>query len=89
MKVESRPFSLQNVSSIRTKLLLMMIPVVVVALIVMSVITITKVTSAQEHSVSQSVANANAAQAAEVQRSGRGSDQHGRDRGQCRRRAGG
>jgi methyl-accepting chemotaxis protein len=63
MKVESRRVSLQNVSSIRTKLLLLMIPVVVVALIVMSVITITKVTSAQEHSVSQSVANSNAAQA--------------------------
>ncbi|HEX3618051.1 MAG TPA: HAMP domain-containing protein, partial [Solirubrobacteraceae bacterium] len=63
MKFESRRISLQNVSSIRTKLLLLMIPVVVVALIVMSVITITKVTSAQEHSVSQSVANSNAAQA--------------------------
>jgi methyl-accepting chemotaxis protein len=51
------------VSSIRTKLLVAMIPVVVLALVVMSVIAVSKVTSAQEQSVSQSVANANAAQA--------------------------
>ena len=63
MNDETRRISLHNVSSIRTKLLVLMIPVVVVALIVTSVITIAKVTSAQEQSVSQSVANANTAQA--------------------------
>jgi methyl-accepting chemotaxis protein len=62
-KIEAGRVSLRNVSSIRTKLLLAMIPVVVLALIVMSVIAVTKVTSAQETSVSQSVANANVAQA--------------------------
>ena len=62
-KLEGGRVSLRNVSSIRTKLLLAMIPVVVLALIVMSVIAVTKVTSAQEQSVSQSVANANASQA--------------------------
>ncbi len=63
VKIGTGRASLRNVSSIRTKLLLAMIPVVVLALIVMSVIAVTKVTSAQEQSVSQSVANANAAQA--------------------------
>src|SRR5579863_546263 len=63
MKIGTGRASLRNVSSIRTKLLLAMIPVVVLALAVMSVIAVTKVTSAQEQSVSQSVANANAAQA--------------------------
>ena len=63
MRFEAGRFSLGNVSSIRTKLLIAMIPVVVVALLVMSVIAVTKVTSAQEQSVSQSVANGNAAQA--------------------------
>ncbi|HEX3802645.1 MAG TPA: methyl-accepting chemotaxis protein [Solirubrobacteraceae bacterium] len=62
-QIGSNGITLRNVASIRTKLLLAMIPVVVVALVVMSVIAITKVTSAQQQSVSQSVANGNAAQA--------------------------
>jgi methyl-accepting chemotaxis protein len=62
-KLDVRGISMRNVTSIRTKLLLAMVPVVVIALIVMSVIAVTKVTSAQEQSVSQSVANANATQA--------------------------
>lgn len=53
----------RGIRSIRAKLLLTMMPIVIVALIVMSVIAISKVTSAQEHSVSQSVAAANATQA--------------------------
>jgi methyl-accepting chemotaxis protein len=62
-KFDARRISLRAVRSIRAKLLLLMIPVVVIALVVMSVIAVTKVTSAQERSVSQSVANANATQA--------------------------
>jgi methyl-accepting chemotaxis protein len=50
--------------SIRTKLLVTMLPVVIAALVVMAVVSISKLTSAQENSVSQSVANANSAQAA-------------------------
>ncbi len=53
----------RGIRSIRAKLLLTMMPVVIVALIVMSVVAISKVTSAQERSVSQSVADANATQA--------------------------
>jgi methyl-accepting chemotaxis protein len=63
LKLDRGWISVRNVSSIRTKLLLAMIPVVVLALVVMSVIAVTKVTSAQEQSVSQSVANANAGHA--------------------------
>jgi methyl-accepting chemotaxis protein len=49
--------------SIRTKLLVAVIPVVAVAVVAMTYIAVTKVTDAQEGSVSQSVANANRAQA--------------------------
>ena len=54
-----------------------MIPVVALALIVMSVIAVTKVTSAQETSVSQSVANGNAAQAEKFNPRGPGPYEHG------------
>ncbi len=62
-KLDVSRVTLRSVSSIRTKLLLAMIPVVVIALVVITVIAVTKVTSAQEQSVSQSVANGNQAQA--------------------------
>jgi len=55
---------ISGVRSIRTKLLITVLPVVLIALVVMAWIAISKVTTAQENSVSQSVANANQAQAA-------------------------
>ena len=59
-----RNLSLRDIRSIRTKLLITVLPVVLIALVVLAWIAIAKVTTAQENSVSQSVANANQAQAA-------------------------
>ncbi|HTU29359.1 MAG TPA: methyl-accepting chemotaxis protein [Solirubrobacteraceae bacterium] len=55
---------MRPIRSIRTKLLLVLLPAIAVAVAAMTMIAVQKVTSAQEHSVSQSVANANENQAA-------------------------
>jgi methyl-accepting chemotaxis protein len=49
--------------SIKTKLLLSLLPAVALAVVALTVIAVSKVTSAQEKSVSATVANANAAEA--------------------------
>ncbi len=54
---------MHRIRSIRTKLLLAVLPVVVIAVVAMTVIAVDKSTTAQQTSVSQSIANANRAQA--------------------------
>ncbi len=60
-----RPSRVPQPRSIKTKLLLSVLPVVALAVVAMTVIAVTKVTAAQQRSVSATVANANAEQAQE------------------------
>jgi hypothetical protein len=62
--VPLRALRIQPLRSIRTKLLLPVIPVVGVAVAAMTLIAVNKVSSAQHSSVSRSVANLNASEAA-------------------------
>ena len=64
-QVPLRPLRIKPLRSIRTKLLLPVIPVVALAVAAMTLIAVDKVSSAQRASVSRSVANLNRSEASD------------------------